>query len=141
MKENIKKLFIQKGLKITAQRLLIASIVLNSDDHPDVQEIHRRALIQDPKISIATVYRTLRSFEKMEIIKKYDFGTGRSRYENADHEKHDHLIDLKNNKVIEFYNEEIDELREKIVRSLGFKLIDHKLELYCVPIDNNDDEI
>lgn len=140
MIKDIEKIFIEKGLKVTGQRLLVAQIIIESDDHPDVQVIYNRAYLKDSKISIATVYRTLKFFEENGIIKKYDFGTGRSRYEITTLDSHDHLIDIKNNKVIEFKNSEIDKLREKVVESLGFKLVDHKLELYCIPIENDENK-
>ncbi len=120
---------------MTEQRRVIAEVLSEADDHPDVEEVYARAFAIDPKISIATVYRTVRLFEERNIIEKHDFGDGRARYEEATEEHHDHLIDVKSGKVIEFVNEEIEKLQEKIARELGYKLIDHRLELYAVPLE------
>jgi Fur family ferric uptake transcriptional regulator len=119
---------------MTGQRRIIARVLSESDDHPDVELLHQRAHKLDPKISIATVYRTVRLFEEAGIIEKHDFGDGRARYEEMRDEHHDHLIDLKNGKVIEFSNEEIERLQHAIADKLGYKLVDHRLELYCVPL-------
>lgn len=122
------------GLKLTGQRRVVARALAESDDHPDVEMLHQRAHKLDPKISIATVYRTVRLFEEANIIEKHDFGDGRARYEELGDSHHDHLIDLKTGKVIEFTNDEIEKLQKSIAESLGYKLVDHRLELYCVPL-------
>ena len=108
-------------------------MLADANDHPDVEELHARSAAVDSRISIATVYRTLRLFEELEVVTKHDFGDQRARYELADSEHHDHIIDLKSGKVIEFENEEIERLQEKIVNDLGYELVDHKLELYVLP--------
>jgi Fur family ferric uptake transcriptional regulator len=119
---------------MTGQRRIIARVLSESDDHPDVEMLHQRAHKLDPRISIATVYRTVRLFEEASIIEKHDFGDGRARYEEMGEAHHDHLIDLKNGKVIEFSNEEIERLQHIIAEKLGYTLVDHRLELYCVPL-------
>ncbi len=123
------------GLKMTEQRRVIARVLSDSHDHPDVELLYQRASAVDPKISIATVYRTVRLFEEAGIIERHDFGDGRSRYEEATDHHHDHLIDLKSGKVIEFANEEIEKLQRLVAEKLGYKLVDHRLELYCLPLD------
>lgn len=120
---------------MTEQRRVIARVLSDSDDHPDVEMLYNRASKVDPKISIATVYRTVRLFEESGIIEKHDFGDGRARYEEAGEEHHDHLIDMRSGKVIEFTNEQIERLQEKVAEELGYKLVDHRLELYCLPLD------
>ncbi len=120
---------------MTDQRRVIARVLSLAHDHPDVEELHRRAVAVDPHISIATVYRTVRLFEDAGILTRHDFRDGRSRYEEAQVEHHDHLIDVKTGQVIEFVNEEIEALQEEVARKLGFRLVGHKLELYGVPID------
>jgi len=112
----------------------------DADDHPDVEQVYRRAAAIDPRISIATVYRTVKLFEEANILTKLDFGDGRARYEEAPEEHHDHLIDVKSGRVIEFHNEEIERLQAEIARKLGYKLIGHRLELYGVPIDTPEPE-
>lgn len=119
---------------MTGQRRVIAQVLEASADHPDVEELHRRSVLRDPKISISTVYRTVRLFEDLHIIEKHDFRDGRSRYEAMPDNHHDHLIDLKSGKVIEFTDPRIEALQEEICRELGFKLVDHRLELYAVPV-------
>lgn len=136
--KNLQKLCQEKGLKMTEQRRVIADVIAQSDDHPDVEMLHSRAAAIDPKISIATVYRTVRLFEEANIIQRHDFGDGRARYEEANEDHHDHLIDLRSGEIIEFFNEEIEKLQEKIARELGYKLIDHRLELFAVPLDKKD---
>ena len=121
---------------MTEQRRVIARVLESSDDHPDVEELYRRASAIDPKISISTVYRTVKLFEDAGIIERHDFRDGRSRYETITEEHHDHLIDLRTGQVIEFRDEEIERLQEAIARRLGFKLVDHRLELYGVPQDD-----
>jgi Fur family ferric uptake transcriptional regulator len=124
----------ERGLRLTEQRRVIAQILQDSSDHPDVEELHRRSSAIDLKISIATVYRTVKLFEDAGIIERHDFREGRSRYETVPEEHHDHLIDLKSGKVIEFHSAEIEALQEKIAREHGFRLVDHRLELYGIPI-------
>jgi len=139
MPDRIEKLCIEKGLRMTDQRRVIARVLSSSDDHPDAEELHRRASAEDPRISLATVYRTVRLFEEAGIIERHDFRDGRSRYEEVGDEHHDHLIDLKSGEVVEFVNEEIEELQEAIARKLGYKLVDHRLELYGVPLKSAED--
>ncbi len=126
----------EHGLKMTEQRRVIAQVLAKSDDHPDVEMLYQRASKVDPKISIATVYRTVRLFEEAGIIEKHDFGDGRARYEEANEDHHDHLIDLRSGDVIEFTNEMIEKLQEQVAKEHGYKLVDHRLELYCVPLDD-----
>ncbi|MEI9965503.1 MAG: Fur family transcriptional regulator [Caulobacteraceae bacterium] len=132
--DRIENLCIEKGMRMTDQRRVVARVLSNSHDHPDVEELYRRAHEVDPHISIATVYRTVRLFEESGIIARLDFRDGRSRYEEAPETHHDHLIDMKTGQVIEFVDEEIEALQEAIARKLGYKLVDHRLELYGVPI-------
>ena len=124
-----------RGMRMTAPRRTIARILDRADDHPDVEEIHARASAIDPGISIATVYRTVKLFEESGILDKLDFGDGRARYETADRDHHDHLIDLESGDVIEFVEPEIEALQEKIAAKLGYRLKGHRLELYGVPLD------
>ena len=124
-----------KGMRMTEQRRVIARVLQASDDHPDVEELYRRASKVDANISISTVYRTLKLFEDAGIIERHDFGDGRSRYETLPEEHHDHLIDLRSGQVIEFRSEEIEAIQEQIARKLGYKLVDHRLELYAVPLN------
>jgi len=131
---KIEKRCIESGLKMTEQRRIIARVISESGDHPDVEMIFNRANQVDTKISIATVYRTMRLFEEAGITEKHDFGDGRARYEESNQEHHDHLIDIKNGKVIEFSNQEIEELQKAIAKKHGYKLVSHRLELYCVPL-------
>lgn len=135
MPSILEKKCIEKGLKMTEQRRVIARVLSEADDHPDVEALYARATKIDPHISIATVYRTVKLFEDAQIIERHDFGDGRARYEEMPAEHHDHLIDLRTGKVLEFSNGEIEKLQERIARELGFKLVDHRLELYCVPLD------
>ncbi len=122
------------GLRITGQRRVIAQVLEDSDDHPDVEELYARASAVDPKISIATVYRTVKLFEEAGIVDKLEFGDGRARYEDAEREHHDHLIDMNSGEVIEFVDAEIEALQEKIAQKLGYELRGHRLELYGVPL-------
>lgn len=124
-----------KGMRMTEQRRVIARVLQAADDHPDVEELYRRASAVDPHISISTVYRTVKLFEDAGVIERHDFGDGRARYETLPEEHHDHLIDLRSGQVIEFRSEEIEAIQEKIARELGYKLIDHRLELYAVPLN------
>ncbi len=132
---RIEKLCVDKGLRMTEQRRVIARVLSEAHDHPDAEELHRRAAAIDPRISIATVYRTVRLFEEAGILERHDFRDGRSRYEEAPEEHHDHLIDLSTGKVVEFRDEEIERLQQAIAERLGYKLVDHRLELYGRPID------
>lgn len=134
MTSTLEQKCIDKGLKMTGARRVIAQVISDATDHPDVEMVYQRASEVDAKISIATVYRTVRLFEESGITQKHDFGDGRARYEIASDEHHDHLIDLKSGKVIEFANEMIEKLQEKIANELGYELVDHRLELYGVPL-------
>jgi Fur family ferric uptake transcriptional regulator len=133
---RIEQLCIEKGMKMTGQRRVIASVLSDAEDHPDVEEVYRRATQVDPRISIATVYRTVRLFEEANILERHDFGDGRSRYEEITDEHHDHLIDIQSGRVVEFQNDEIEALKEKIAVEHGFRLVGHRLELYGVPLDS-----
>lgn len=135
---RLERLCIEKGMKMTEQRRIIARVLSVADDHPDVEEVYRRASELDSKISIATVYRTMRLFEDEGIVDRHDFGDGRARYEETSDEHHDHLIDVKSGRVIEFHNEEIEALQERVAREHGLKLVDHRLELYGVPLTEQD---
>jgi Fur family transcriptional regulator, ferric uptake regulator len=126
---------VDKGMRMTEQRRTIARVLEAATDHPDVEELYRRAAAMDPKISIATVYRTVKLFEDAGVIARHDFGAGRSRYETIPEEHHDHLIDLRTGKVVEFRDDAIEKLQQAIARRLGFRLVDHRLELYGVPLD------
>ena len=139
MPDRIEKLCVAKGLRMTDQRRVIARVLSASDDHPDAEELHRRAAAEDSRISLATVYRTVRLFEEAGIIERHDFRDGRSRYEEVGDDHHDHLIDLKSGEVVEFVNDEIERLQEAIARKLGYKLVDHRLELYGVPLSSAED--
>ena len=120
----------ERGLRMTGQRRTIARVLSESEDHPDAEALYRRASRLDPKISLATVYRTVKLFDDAGIIESHDFGDGRARYETADEEHHDHLIDVQTGEVIEFVDEEIEALQERIAAKLGYELVDHRLELY-----------
>ncbi|MEQ8292035.1 MAG: Fur family transcriptional regulator [Roseovarius sp.] len=137
MTETITERCEAKGLRMTGQRRTIAAVLEDSDDHPDVEELYARASGRDPNISIATVYRTVKLFEEAGILEKVEFGDGRARYEDAERDHHDHLIDLHSGEVIEFVDAEIEALQEKIANKLGYKLKGHKLELYGVPLKKN----
>ncbi|MBK5933007.1 Fur family manganese uptake regulator [Rhodovulum imhoffii] len=123
-----------RGLRLTEQRRIIAQVLQDSADHPDVEDLYARASAVDAKISLATVYRTVKLFEEAGIIEKLEFGDGRSRYEDAERDHHDHLIDLSNGAVIEFVDPEIEALQERIAKKLGYRLKGHRLELYGVPL-------
>ena len=133
-KIDVEALCADKGLRITEQRKVIAKVLGESEDHPDVEALHRRASRVDPNISIATVYRTLRLFEEAGILERHEFGDGRSRYEAASDAHHDHLIDVETGDVIEFVDEELEELQRRIAERLGFRLVDHRMELYGVKV-------
>jgi Fur family transcriptional regulator, ferric uptake regulator len=134
--DRIEKLCVEKNMRMTEQRRVIARVLSQATDHPDVEELHRRAHAVDPHISIATVYRTVRLFEEAGIIDRHDFRDGRSRYEEHTESHHDHLIDMKTGKVVEFVDAEIEALQEAIARKLGYRLVDHRLELYGMPLDD-----
>jgi len=136
---RVEQLCIDNGLKMTDQRRTIARVLSESDDHPDVDQVYRRATQLDSRISIATVYRTVRLFEEANILEKHDFGDGRARYEEVQDDHHDHLIDIKSGKVIEFFNEEMEAMKERIAKELGYELIDHRLELFGKPIRTSDE--
>jgi Fur family ferric uptake transcriptional regulator len=132
--DRLEKLCVAKGMRMTDQRRVIARVLSEAHDHPDVEELYARAAKIDSHISIATVYRTVRLFEEAGILERHDFRDGRSRYEEVPERHHDHLIDVQNGKVVEFRNEDIEKLQEFIARELGYKLVDHRLELYGVPL-------
>lgn len=134
MPSRLERLCIDKGLKMTDQRRVIARVLSDSVDHPDVEQVHRRAAEVDPRISISTVYRTVRLFEEANILERHDFGDGRARYEEIPESHHDHLIDIQSGKVIEFTNERIEQLQREVARELGYELVDHRLELFGVPL-------
>jgi Fur family ferric uptake transcriptional regulator len=135
-KTNIEALCAAKGMRMTEQRRVIARVLADSDDHPDVEELYRRCADIDTNISISTVYRTVKLFEDAGIIERHDFREGRARYEQIPEAHHDHLINLRNGQVIEFQSEEIEKLQAEVARRLGYRLVDHRLELYAVPIDD-----
>ena len=135
---RIEQICIDKGMKMTGQRRVIARVLSDSDDHPNVDEVYQRASKIDPKISIATVYRTVRLFEEANIVEKHDFGDGSARYEEATDDHHDHLINVRDGSVIEFQNEEIEALQQKIADQYGLKLVGHRLELYGVPVNDKE---
>ena len=130
MINDIEKKCIKKGVRLTDQRKLIAKVMSESADHPDVDELHKRVSKLDSKISIATVYRTVKLFEESGIVAKHDFKGNKARYEQATHEHHDHLIDINTGEIIEFVNEEIEKLQKEVAAKLGYSLVDHRLELY-----------
>lgn len=138
MISRLEQLCIDKGMRMTDQRRVIARVLSDAEDHPDVEEVYRRASVVDSRISIATVYRTVRLLEDAGILERHDFRAGRSRYEQVSEEHHDHLIDLQTGDVVEFRNEQIERLQELIARELGFRLVDHRLELYGVPLKDNE---
>lgn len=138
MPDTILSLCEASGLRMTEQRRIIAGVLEQAHDHPDVEELYARASARDPRISIATVYRTVKLFEEAGILEKREFGDGRARYETADRDHHDHLIDLNSGEVIEFVDPEIEELQEQIARKLGYRLKGHRLELYGVPLNKKE---
>jgi Fur family ferric uptake transcriptional regulator len=135
---DIEALCTERGLRITEQRRIIARVLSESEDHPDVEQLHRRASSIDPKISIATVYRTVRLFEDAGILDRHDFGDGRARYEATPEAHHDHLIDVETGRVVEFVDPELEALQRQIAERLGFRLVDHRMELYGVRLDRED---
>ncbi|MGD2133124.1 MAG: Fur family transcriptional regulator [Maricaulaceae bacterium] len=138
MPHRLEQLCEEKRLRMTDQRRVIARVLSEAEDHPDAEELHRRASEIDARISLATVYRTMRLFEDAGIIERHDFRDGRARYEEVPDEHHDHLVNIKTGEVVEFVNEEIERLQERVAKELGFKLVDHRLELYGVPIDKKE---
>lgn len=134
---DLEQLCAERGLRITEQRKVIARVLSDSEDHPDVEALHRRASRIDPKISIATVYRTVRLFEEAGILDRHDFGDGRARYEAAPEAHHDHLIDVENGNVVEFVDPELEALQKQIAEKLGYRLVDHRMELYGVKLDRD----
>lgn len=135
---DVEALCAERGLRITEQRRIIARVISDSDDHPDVDVLYQRSSAIDPKISIATVYRTVRLFEEAGILDRHDFGDGRARYEAAPEAHHDHLIDVETGKVVEFVDPELEALQKEIAEKLGYRLVDHRMELYGVAIDKNE---
>lgn len=135
-KRDIEALCASKGMRMTEQRRVIARVLAASDDHPDVEELYRRCVAIDNRISISTVYRTVKLFEDSGIIERHDFREGRARYEQSPESHHDHLINLRTGEVVEFQSEEIEILQREIARKLGYKLVDHRLELYAVPLED-----
>ena len=140
MPQRIEQICEKRGMRMTGQRRIIARVLQEAEDHPDVEELYRRASEQDPNISIATVYRTVRLFEEAGILERHEFGDGRARYEQIPESHHDHLINVKTGEVIEFVNEEIEKLQERVARELGFELVDHRMELYGRPLKKADDK-
>ena len=135
---DIESLCQERGLRITDQRRVIARVISDASDHPDVEELYRRSSTIDPKISIATVYRTVRLFEEAGILDRHDFGDGRARYEASPEAHHDHLIDVETGKVVEFVDPELEALQKVIAEKLGYRLVDHRMELYGVALDRKD---
>ena len=134
--QSLEDMCVAKGMRMTEQRRVVARVLEAATDHPDVEELYRRCVAVDDKISISTVYRTVKLFEDAGIIERHDFREGRARYEQMRDSHHDHLINLRDGKVIEFTSEEIEKLQTEIARKLGYKLVDHRLELYCIPLDD-----
>jgi Fur family ferric uptake transcriptional regulator len=132
--ETLEEQCAKKGMRMTEQRRVIAHVIEAAEDHPDVEELYRRAAAQDSRISLSTVYRTLNLFEEAGLVTKHDFKDGRARFEPIPDEHHDHLIDIRTGKVIEFRNEEIEAIQDLIAKRLGYRLVDHRLELYAVPL-------
>ena len=137
---DLEQLCAERGLRITEQRRVIARVLSESDDHPDVELLHERASAIDPKISIATVYRTVRLFEEAGILDRHDFGDGRARYEAAPEAHHDHLIDVESGDVVEFVDPELEALQKTIAEKLGYRLVDHRMELYGVKLGRAKDQ-
>jgi Fur family ferric uptake transcriptional regulator len=137
---HLEQMCVERGMKMTGQRRIIARVLSESHDHPDVEELYRRSVKADPKISIATVYRTVRLFEEAGLLDKLDFGDGRARYEEATEAHHDHLIDMQSGKVFEFNDPDVEALQIRIAKKLGYKLVGHRMELYGVPADGKADD-
>ncbi|CAO3415414.1 Fur family transcriptional regulator [Azospirillum endophyticum] len=140
MTSRLEALCMEKGLKMTGQRRVISQVLSEADDHPDVEEVHRRAVQIDPRISIATVYRTMRLLEDAQVIERVDLGDGRARYEEATADHHHHLIDTRTGRIIEFASPELEAMKERIARELGYRIVGHRLEIYGVPLDEADDD-
>ncbi len=138
MPDRLERLCIEKGLKMTGQRRVIARVLSEASDHPDVEQVHERASKIDSKISIATVYRTVKLFEEAGILDRHDFGEGRARYEERSDDHHDHLIDVNSGDVIEFVDDEIERLQVEVAKRLGYRLVDHRMELYAVKIGSEE---
>lgn len=138
---RVERLCIEKGLKMTDQRRVIAQVISESADHPDANAVYRRATRLDSRISMATVYRTVRLFEEARVLERHDFGHGRARYEEAATEHHDHLIDVSSGKVLEFRNDEIERLQSEVAAELGYRLVGHRLELYGEPLERGGDRV
>jgi len=136
--ETLEEQCAASGMRMTDQRRIIAQVIEKAHDHPDVEELYRRASAIDPKISLSTVYRTVNLFEETGLVAKHDFKDGRARFELIPDEHHDHLIDVRTGRVIEFRNEEIEAIQELIAKRLGYKLVDHRLELYAVPLNKDE---
>ena len=132
MKDSIEQKCIDKGVKLTDQRKVIAKVMSESEDHPDVDELYKRVSLIDSKISIATVYRTVKLFEELAILTKHEFKGGKARYEELNESHHDHLIDVKTGEIVEFVDDEIEKLQKKVAEKYGYELVDHKLELYGI---------
>ena len=135
--ETLEEQCMKKGMRMTDQRRIIAQVIEAAADHPDVEELYRRAAAQDARISLSTVYRTLNLFEEAGLVTKHDFKDGRARFETIPDAHHDHLIDIRSGRVIEFRNEEIEAIQELIAKRLGYRLVDHRLELYAVPLKSD----
>ena len=133
---QLEQLCIERGMKMTEQRRIIARVLSDANDHPDVEDLYQRSVEIDPKISIATVYRTVRLFEEAGLLDRHDFGDGRSRYEQSSDDHHDHLVDVQSGTIIEFHDEEVEELQRQIAARLGYSLIGHRMELYGVKLKN-----
>jgi len=133
-KKKLEQLCIDRGMKMTEQRRVIAQVLSDAEDHPDVEDLHKRCVNIDSRISIATVYRTVRLFEEAGLLDRHDFGDGRARYEQASDEHHDHLVDVQSGTIIEFHDEEVEELQHKIASRLGYRLIGHRMELYGIEL-------
>jgi len=138
--KSLEQRCIDQGMKMTEQRRTIASVLSSATDHPDVEELHSRCVDLDSNISIATVYRTVRLFDAAGLIDRHDFGDGRARYEKSSDDHHDHLVDVKSGDIIEFHDEQIEELQTQIAKKLGFRLIGHRMELYGVPFETDSNE-
>ena len=138
MGDRLERLCLEKGLRMTGQRRVIARVLSESTDHPDVEMVHQRSVAIDSGISISTVYRTVKLFEEAAILERHDFGDGRARYEEIPKEHHDHLIDVKSGDVIEFQNVDIERLQKVVARELGYRLVDHRLELYGVRLSKKE---
>ena len=137
---QLEQLCIERGMKMTEQRRIIARVLSDANDHPDVEDLYQRSVEIDPKISIATVYRTVRLFEEAGLLDRHDFGDGRSRYEQSSDDHHDHLVDVQSGTIIEFHDEEVEELQRQIAARLGYSLIGHRMELYGVKLKNTSEK-